>query len=375
LKKKYKEDKIMGWSEHGRLPVYAEQTPHFGAIGGASLTRSVSLGLLGGYQSVSAGEPLSASQKCWRSDNGIEWRQITTNLSNSHANGIGAIRENVLLLGGGAQPERGKVTNAWTISPTESTTRKELQFGGAGRVKDNRSLFNSGEAFWYKGHGRQGNLGGWLMGKLTSPLGTLPKIWFKKEIRKGGGNWIGGVNGDELPRSLNLPGVVDTVDISNRNVVTYAHWTATVSNVRYFFLLAYDGSSPVIGGAPGYLSIYRSRNGFQWTKIAPWNTLPIEIATWGAGTYAQLDTGTGSTMFLVGGKKHYFNAGGTEAYSRKIWTSANGINWIQHPDLFPVDIEKMSACIFRENGYDVLLVAGGRAGSTQYNKVWRLQLS
>lgn len=333
----------MSWIQVGQLPFYGAHFPYFGVVDGAMV-------IAGGRQNSTPTFAVSAA--VWRSTDGVDWYKIDNDLGSDHDQGSGrTVQGKIILKGLGAtKSTRGKLTGQWDITATSSIKGTQVRWGGAGSCGDIATLntIDLGADF-----GDRPKHSGFA-------LNTTQRLFYKKDVTKGGGGWQEFTNGDPIPSGL----------LRNYGPI-FTHGTTCILPNSFTGIPSPNwnfngGVFALLGnGSPSNQAVYYTMNGFEWHNIVDWVSLPSEVRQ---RQHAAFCTGGGS-MWLIGGYD------GNRAIS--VWQSTNGYTWVKNPNDLPVINNNQGLIWARATFFNnAIYLVGGRqaSGSNYLNTVYKLQL-
>lgn len=329
----------MPWTQVGQLPFYGAHFPYFGAIDGA-------LVIAGGRQNSTPSFAVSAA--VWRSTDGVDWYRIDNDLGSDHDQGSGrTVQGRAILKGLGAtKAARGKLTGQWDVTATTSIKGTQIRWGSAGSCGTIATLntLDLGAEF-----GDRPKHSGFA-------LTTAQRLFYKKDVTKGGGGWQEFTNGEPIPSGI----LKNYRPLFNGEQVMLPNSFSGIPSPHWNF--GGDALFALLGnGSPSNQAMYRTINGFEWVNIVGWAGLPSEVRQ---RQHAAFCTG-GGAMWLVGGYD------GNVA--RSVWTTTNGWTWVKNPNDLPQGIIWARAAYFN----NAIYLVGGREvspGSDYLNTVYKLQL-
>jgi hypothetical protein len=108
--------------------------------------------------------------------------------------------------------------------------------------------------------------------------------------------------------------------------------------------------------------IWRSSDGINWTHVTPVGT----VFTPRDGDQVVVFN---NRLWVIGGWDDLVSNGGTNTYTNDVWSSADGVNWVQQIPSGPIFLPRAGHQAAVLNG-KLWVIGGQGAGSTYLNDVW-----
>ena len=130
--------------------------------------------------------------------------------------------------------------------------------------------------------------------------------------------------------------------------------------------VSFNGAMWVIGGGRmdglDTNDIWRSTDGLTWSRVTPVGPIFDPLDSHRVLVF-------NNRMWVLGGWDFFTSEGGSQTHSNEVWSTADGVNWTQHPP--------SGGIIFSpRTGHDAVVfngkmwVIGGTDNATRYNDVW-----